>query len=220
MAVRLWALRAGRPLPPGRFLVPICVRGRVDPRAILRLEGLDKLKKSNDLIGNRNRYLPACSTVPQPTTLPRALRIESFNCKNSDRIRKKEIFVFIFFCTSRISPFNIPAGRRSLTWHMLEGFCGRQLYVIPCSCKMSSCHDSWKQWKSICDKTLMANLDHLASIVINTRTHTGTHTHSFVSLTFVFAIAQLRFTIATRYRPLTCCINMNYVVHHKRAKCL
>jgi hypothetical protein len=29
--------------------------------AIVRLEGLGKLKKSSDLIGNRNRDLPACS---------------------------------------------------------------------------------------------------------------------------------------------------------------
>jgi hypothetical protein len=37
------------------------------------LEGLGKLKKSNNLIENRTRDLPACSIVPQPTTLPRAL---------------------------------------------------------------------------------------------------------------------------------------------------
>jgi hypothetical protein len=55
MAVRLSALRAG-------------------PMDILRLEELGKLKKFNDLIGNRIRDLPACSIVPQPTTLPRALR--------------------------------------------------------------------------------------------------------------------------------------------------
>jgi hypothetical protein len=29
------------------------------------------IEKSNDLIGNRNRDLPACSIVPQQTTLPR-----------------------------------------------------------------------------------------------------------------------------------------------------
>jgi hypothetical protein len=36
------------------------------------LEGLDELKKFSDRIRNRTRYLPGCSVVPQPTTLPRA----------------------------------------------------------------------------------------------------------------------------------------------------
>jgi hypothetical protein len=35
----------------------------------VRLEGLGKLKKFSDLIGTRNHDLPACSIVPQPTTL-------------------------------------------------------------------------------------------------------------------------------------------------------
>jgi hypothetical protein len=35
------------------------------------LEGLDQLKKIH-LIRTRTRYLPACSILPQPTTLPHA----------------------------------------------------------------------------------------------------------------------------------------------------
>jgi hypothetical protein len=33
---------------------------------------ISSIEKSNDLIGNRNRGLPACSIVPQPTALPSA----------------------------------------------------------------------------------------------------------------------------------------------------
>jgi hypothetical protein len=47
MAVSLSILRAGPPLPPGKFLVLISVRGSVDPRAIVGLEGLGKLKKKS-----------------------------------------------------------------------------------------------------------------------------------------------------------------------------
>jgi hypothetical protein len=71
MAVRLSALCAGSPLPPGRLLVLNSVRGRADPRDIGAAR-IRSIEKSNDLIGNRTRDLPACSIVPQPTTLPRA----------------------------------------------------------------------------------------------------------------------------------------------------
>jgi hypothetical protein len=71
MAARLSALRAGRFLPPGRFLVLISDRVWVDPRAIVQLERLGKLKKSTSS-ETRTCDLPACSIVPQPITLPRA----------------------------------------------------------------------------------------------------------------------------------------------------
>jgi hypothetical protein len=67
MAVRLSALRAGRPLPPGRFLVLISIRGWANPRAIVRLEGLGQLINPITSSGIE----PACNIVPQPTTLPR-----------------------------------------------------------------------------------------------------------------------------------------------------
>jgi hypothetical protein len=61
-------------------VVLISLRGLVDPRVIVRLEGLGKLKKSNDLIGIRTRDLPACNIVLEATALPLALeKVEKEN---------------------------------------------------------------------------------------------------------------------------------------------
>jgi hypothetical protein len=47
MAVMFSAFRSGRPLPPGRFMVLISVRDWLDPKAIVRVEELRKLKKKS-----------------------------------------------------------------------------------------------------------------------------------------------------------------------------
>jgi len=54
------------------------------------------MKNSSDTIGNRTRDLPTCSTVPQPTTLPRAPIKLPGTCK---------------FCNLGISCLNVEVSR-------------------------------------------------------------------------------------------------------------
>jgi hypothetical protein len=85
MTVRLSAPRAGNPLSPGRFLVLISVRGWVDPRGIVPLEGLGQLKYSmtsgfepatfqlvapNEVIGFFNWPNPFSRTLALGSTQP------------------------------------------------------------------------------------------------------------------------------------------------------
>jgi hypothetical protein len=54
----------------------------------MRLTELGKLEHFNYLIGNRTRDLPACSIVPQPSTLPRASSV----AKSSSSVLHRNIF--------------------------------------------------------------------------------------------------------------------------------
>jgi hypothetical protein len=78
MAVRLSALRADRTFSPWKIPgTHFCYR--LSRPQGHRLEGLRQRKKSNNLIGNRTRDLPACSIVPHQLrySVPRDLDIRS-----------------------------------------------------------------------------------------------------------------------------------------------
>jgi hypothetical protein len=76
MVARSSDLHAGRFLPPGKFLVLISVRGWVDPRAIMRMEGLGTLKKIH-LIRDSNRWPSSINHLRYRMPLKGRTHIES-----------------------------------------------------------------------------------------------------------------------------------------------
>jgi hypothetical protein len=72
MAVRLSALRAIRALLPGRFLVLVSIRGSVDLRVIVLLEGLGSIKIPTTSLGIETVTFRHVAQSP-PTALLHAL---------------------------------------------------------------------------------------------------------------------------------------------------
>jgi hypothetical protein len=66
------AMLAGRPLPPRKIPGTHFCQRLSRPQGHSAAGRIWSIKKSSDLIGNRRRDLPACSIVPQSTTLSHA----------------------------------------------------------------------------------------------------------------------------------------------------
>jgi hypothetical protein len=134
MAERLSALRPGCFIPPGRYLVLISVRGWVDPRVTVRLEGLGLLKKSTSS-GTRTGDLPACSIVLQPTTRPRApeihMQVTYSLIPVTDRFLDAERRAFFCFLstTDKTNKLHRPSDRR-LSAKLVPTFADRGCRVV------------------------------------------------------------------------------------------
>jgi hypothetical protein len=102
--------RRPRFIPNKNFLELISVRGWV------RLEGLGKLNTFNDLIGNRTRHLPACSTVSQVTTLPRAFSLAVF-------WTKKRLNIHLFWINPFYTRFRRSVIHVCVTWGNVHNRC-------------------------------------------------------------------------------------------------
>jgi hypothetical protein len=120
MAVRMSALRAGRRLTPGRFLVLISVRGWVDTRVIVRLQRLGQLKNPmtlGDVISlilffqNKESRLKIVFWFKQRHTFNRVtnvMYVHASYIRERQRITKTVVRVRIFFtivCVLKYSYF-------------------------------------------------------------------------------------------------------------------
>ena len=57
------------------------------------------MKFSNETVGNRTRYLPACSAVPKQTAPPRAPSI-MYKVRNM-KVKEKHLVIMVLFSLKR-----------------------------------------------------------------------------------------------------------------------
>jgi hypothetical protein len=146
MATRLSALPTDRLLHPGRFLVRISVRGRIDPRTIGQLEGLCQFEKSNVLIGNPTRDVLACSIVSQPTTLSGAILACIWVCYAVTS--QVHVYAIYFTCSDKLLMHTETCRGCIRNWPLIKE---RKIYMLmmnACFVLSSINFTTFYSWKS------------------------------------------------------------------------
>jgi hypothetical protein len=121
MEVRLSALHAGHLLPPRRFLILISVKGLIESRATVRLEGLGQLKSpmtSSAIEPATFRLVAQCLNqlryrVPQDNFKIRKIVVVTWCCEGrferSVSVSKMEVINFRSYVTpNKVTAFHFP----------------------------------------------------------------------------------------------------------------
>jgi hypothetical protein len=127
VVVRLSVLHTGHPLPPGRFLVLISIRGSFDPRAIVQLEGLVKLKKKNPPLWDLN---------PRPSCLRHSASV-NYSTMCSSSCHNAIVILFFKVRMIRFLPLLTYYLDSALICTIYEQWNSRNLHMNTCSSRSS-----------------------------------------------------------------------------------